>query len=69
MLRSHHPGALETVMILSVEQRETLHRWLPTILVVAGIWLAARGIKKLFWAVFGLAWAFHWAPGAFRFWH
>lgn len=50
-------------MILSAEQHETLHRWLPTILVVAGIWLAARGISKLFWMAFGLAWAFHWTPG------
>lgn len=55
-------------MNLSIEQRETLNRWLPTILVAVGIWLVARGIRRLFWTVFGLAWVMYWTSGRFPFW-
>lgn len=32
----------------SVEQRDTLRRWMPTLLAAAAIRLLARGIGKLF---------------------
>lgn len=54
-------------MNLSIQQRETLHRWLPTILVAIAIWFVARGIKRAFWAAFGLAWVVHWTGGRFPF--
>lgn len=38
---------------------ETLHKYLPAILVVAGTWLFARGLKKLFWNLVAMYWAFH----------
>lgn len=49
-------------MNLSVEHRETLRRWLPVLLAALGAWLLWRGLKKSFWTVFGLAWAFWWVP-------
>ena len=62
-------GALELSMNLSIEQRETLGRWLPTILVIAAVWLLAHGIKRLFWAAFGIGWVIFWSGGRFPFWH
>ena len=44
---------------LSQAQRETLDKLLPVVFGLA--WLAARGVKKLAWSLFGLYWAFHWA--------
>jgi hypothetical protein len=67
MLPAHPFGALEQAMNLSIEQRETLNRWLPTILVALGIWLLARGIRRAFWAAFGLAWVMYWTGGRFPF--
>ncbi len=55
-------------MNLSVDQRDTLSRWLPTVLVVAAVWLLARGLKRTFWAVFGIGWAMHWSGGRLPFW-
>ena len=55
-------------MNLSIEQREVLQRWLPLILVIGGVWLLARGIRNLFWTVFGLTWAFVWSGGWLLFW-
>ncbi|HEY6943417.1 hypothetical protein [Dokdonella sp.] len=46
---------------LSPTQRETLEKLLPYALVFGVAWLAARGVKKLAWSLFGLYWAFHWA--------
>ena len=43
---------------LSPSQRETLEKFLPLILVGVVLWLAARGIRKMFWTAFGLFWAF-----------
>lgn len=36
-----------------------LEKYLPVLLAVAAAWLLARGLKKLFWNLFGLYWAFH----------
>ncbi|MEP6882785.1 MAG: hypothetical protein ABI866_12375 [Dokdonella sp.] len=55
-------------MNLSIEQRETLNRWLPTILVIAAVWLLARGLKRLFWAAFGIGWVMVFSGGRFPFW-
>ena len=55
-------------MNLSIEQRETLNRWLPTILAVAVVWLVARGLKRFFWAAFGIGWVMFWNGGRFPFW-
>ncbi|MEO7935693.1 MAG: hypothetical protein ABIR27_05500 [Dokdonella sp.] len=55
-------------MNLSFEQRETLSRWLPTLLMIAAVWLLARGIKRFLWAAFGLGWAMLWSEGRFPFW-
>jgi len=68
MLPAHPVGALESNMNLSVDQRDTLSRWLPTVLVVAAVWLLARGLKRSFWAVFGLGWVMHWSDGRLPFW-
>ncbi|MGB0133245.1 hypothetical protein [Dokdonella sp.] len=57
-------------MNLSIEQRETLGRWLPTLIAAAAIWLIARGLGKLFHAVgFGLVWVYFWTQGVPSFLH
>ena len=39
---------------LSASQRQALEKYLP-LLLAAGIgWLAARGLKKTFWNLFGM---------------
>lgn len=43
---------------LSATQRETLEKYLPIVLAVGVAWLAARGLKKSLWSLFGLYWAF-----------
>jgi hypothetical protein len=43
---------------LSPAQRETLDRYLPVVLVALLVWLAARSLRKVFWAGFALFWAF-----------
>ena len=43
---------------LSQSQRETLDKCLPLVLVALLVWLAARGVRKMFWMAFGLFWAF-----------
>ena len=43
---------------LSPAQRDTLDKFLPVILVALVVWLAARGMRKMFWTAFGLFWAF-----------
>jgi hypothetical protein len=55
-------------MILSNEHRETLKRWMPMIAVLIGIWLLARGMRRMFWPVFGLAWGLTWAAQSIPFW-
>ena len=55
-------------MNLSIEQQETLRRWLPLVLAIGAGWLLLRGIRKLFWVAFGLAWAFTWSGGWLFFW-
>ncbi|WP_395681107.1 hypothetical protein [Dokdonella sp.] len=42
---------------LSAGQRETLEKYLPLLLIVAVGWLAARGLRKSFWSLFGMFWA------------
>ncbi|MBN8482481.1 MAG: hypothetical protein J0L88_12935 [Xanthomonadales bacterium] len=54
-------------MNLSVEHRELLRRGMPLLLAGIGAWLLLRALKRSFWVVFGLAWAFWWVPAqAFR---
>ena len=43
---------------LSPAQRDTLDRYLPVLLVALVVWLAARGLRKLFWTGFAFFWAF-----------
>ena len=43
---------------LSQGQREALDKYLPLVLVALVVWLAARGMRKMFWTAFGLFWAF-----------
>ncbi len=68
MLPVRRFGALEQTMNLSFQQRETLRRWLPTLLLIAGVWLLTRGIKRLLWAAFGLGWVMLWSGGRLPFW-
>lgn len=44
---------------LSPSLQAKIEKYLPAVLVVAVAWLLARGLKKLFWNLFGLYWAFH----------
>lgn len=44
----------------TASQRETFGKYLPVILAIAAAWLLLRGLRKSFWAVFGMFWAFHW---------
>ncbi len=39
--------------------QDRLGKYLPVVLAFAVAWLLARGVKKLFWNLFGLYWAFH----------
>jgi hypothetical protein len=43
---------------LSSSQRETLDKYLPLIIAALIVWLAARGMRRIFWTAFGLFWAF-----------
>lgn len=43
---------------LSATQRGTLEKYLPIVLAVGVAWLAARGLKKGLWSLFGLYCAF-----------
>jgi len=42
---------------LSTSQRETLEKYLPLLLAVGIAWLAALGLRKTFWSLFGMFWA------------
>ena len=39
---------------LSSNQRELLEKYLPLLLAIGVGWLAARGIKKTLWSLFGM---------------
>ena len=54
---------------LSASQRETLEKYLPLMLVALVVWLAARGMRRMFWTAFGLFWAFGGWHGIQRFLH
>jgi hypothetical protein len=54
MRPAHLSGALEQAMNLSIEQRETLERWLPTLLVVTAAWLATCTMRQPAAATFGI---------------
>lgn len=56
-------------MVLSAESRETLRRWLPMIVVLVCVWLAARALRRSFWTVFGFAWMFCWTWKTMPFRH
>ncbi len=43
---------------LPATQRETLEKYLPVVLAIGVAWLAARGLKKSLWSLFGMYWAF-----------
>jgi hypothetical protein len=45
---------------LSAGQRETLEKHLPLLLGCAIVWLAARGLRRLFWEASGLLWVLYW---------
>ncbi len=45
---------------LSSSTRATLAKWMPVLIAIGAIWLLARGIRELFWTVFGLFCAFWW---------
>ena len=42
---------------LSSNQRELLDKYLPLLIAIGVGWLAARGIKKTLWSLFGMFWA------------
>jgi hypothetical protein len=42
----------------SASQRETLDKYLPVIIAALLVWLAARGLRKVFWMGFAFFWAF-----------
>lgn len=48
------------VSTVSPSTRATLAKWMPILLAIGAVWLLARGIRRLFWTAFGLAWAFWW---------
>ncbi|MBO9663496.1 hypothetical protein [Dokdonella sp.] len=48
-----------SIPALSPSLQEKVDKYLPAVLVLAAVWLFARGLKKLFWNLFGLYWAFH----------
>lgn len=48
-------------------ERSRLVRWLLVALAVFALWRFGRGLKKLFWAMFGIAMAFWWSGGALWF--
>jgi hypothetical protein len=43
---------------LSSDQRSTLEKYLPLVIVAILAWFAARCLKRMFWVAFGLFWAF-----------
>ena len=45
---------------LSAEPRATLEKHLPLLLACVIVWLAARGLRKLFWEASGLLWVLYW---------
>ena len=44
-------------------ERSRLLRWLLLAVALFALWRFARGLKKLFWAMFGIAMAFWWSGG------
>lgn len=50
-------------------KRETLEKYLPVIIAIAVAWLLARGLRKSFWTLFGLSWAFYGSGASRLFWH
>ncbi len=45
-------------------ERSRLLQWLVAALAVFVVWRVGRGMKKMFWAVFGIAMAMWWSGGA-----
>jgi hypothetical protein len=68
MLPARRSGALEHTIELSIEQRETFDRRLPGTLVVADAWLAARGMRQLFSAAFGIGRVICRSGAGFPYW-
>jgi hypothetical protein len=54
---------------LSQDQRETLGKFLPLVVVALLAWFAARCFKRMFWTAFGLFWAFGGLHGIRHFLH
>ena len=53
-----HPEPALPNVELSPAQRETLDKYVPVLLVALLVWLAARGLRKVFWTGFAFFWAF-----------
>lgn len=45
-------------------ERSRLLRWLMVAVALFVLWRVGRGLKKLFWAMFGIAMALWWGGGA-----
>lgn len=45
---------------ITASQRTTFGKYLPAILAVVALWLLLRGMRKSFWTLFGMFWAFRW---------
>ena len=52
-------------MNVSAEQRQAFEKYLPWILVLVAACLLGRGLRKMFWTLFGLASMLWWTGG----WH
>ncbi|HET8899197.1 MAG TPA: hypothetical protein VFN09_10540 [Rhodanobacteraceae bacterium] len=52
-------------MQLTNEQRQTLDKYLPWMLAALVAWLFTRGLRRMFWTLFGIFWIMHWTGG----WH
>lgn len=50
-------------------ERSRLLRWLLVIAAAFVLWRVGRGLKKLFWMLFGLGMAIYWTGGFHRFLH
>jgi hypothetical protein len=50
-------------MNVTAEQQRTFEKYLPWILALLAAWVVGRGLRKMFWTLFGLAWMMWWTGG------
>ena len=50
-------------MNITAENRQMLEKYLPWMLAALAIWFVGRGLRKMLWTLFGLAWMLHWTGG------